>query len=324
MLLNNNRPTCPEPQVIVKEKIIEVPVVIREPSSSSPLISERRADLAQSTGAETQFFPPCTGVYCGKKAPNLVPFRLAKVTQGQNKVEFVMAVESNPGDIVSDSLAVDGFWEPELVDVFAAILKEKTSKQRSCLFLDVGANLGVHAVYMARLGCRVIAFEMQPKLADLMRTSLYLNGLDDRVTLINQPVYDIPKTLYFVPIPGNLGGTNVYESRTGRSNEVAKEAVRIDDVVKERIDLMKIDVEGAEIHALRSMSNLFAKNLVGDIFIEIWGSYHEPVNFLFEQGFAPYRVRKDYTVALSRKELDDIMGWLRGINGYEEILFRKV
>ena len=49
----------------------------------------------------------------------------------------------------------------------------------STVFLDIGANLGYFSLQVAarnRNGGKVLAFEPHPKLFDLMKRSLFLNG----------------------------------------------------------------------------------------------------------------------------------------------------
>ena len=52
---------------------------------------------------------------------------------------------------------------------------------KNCLFLDVGANIGVYSVLIGSKmgpGSKIIAFEPNPDVAARLRRNLELNGLD--------------------------------------------------------------------------------------------------------------------------------------------------
>ena len=52
-----------------------------------------------------------------------------------------------------------GIWEKDISKIIKMLLNKYVDK--TTLFLDIGANLGVHALYAAKLGFRVWAVEPQ-------------------------------------------------------------------------------------------------------------------------------------------------------------------
>lgn len=120
------------------------------------------------------------------------------------------------------------------------------------VFVDVGANVGNHAVFAACVcQARVVAFEPSPALADHCDANLRLNGAQDRAMLIRHGIGATSGQARLVPGPaGNAGMTRLDTS--DRTGEV--EIMTLDDVlgaVEATPVAIKVDVEGMEIDVLR-------------------------------------------------------------------------
>lgn len=121
--------------------------------------------------------------------------------------------------------------------------------------LDLGAHIGTFTLAAAKLGCEVIAVEASPENARLLRASVEKNGFS-RVRVIQAAVSDhagmVPFSSY-----GPFG--HVFSAVTNLPS-IETPAVRVDDLLGqfgwERVDLVKLDVEGSEIAALEGMSEL--------------------------------------------------------------------
>ena len=64
------------------------------------------------------------------------------------------------GDLVADAIKNNGVWEGGTSHLLQKLLKEQFD---DTVFLDVGANLGFHALYAAKLTNKVWAVEPQEK-----------------------------------------------------------------------------------------------------------------------------------------------------------------
>lgn len=119
---------------------------------------------------------------------------------------------------------------------------------------DVGANLGEWAVPLARItgaGGAVFSFEPVAVLADAVRRSLRINGAV-RAQVIEAAVADQAGKAR-MNVTMEKGGDGALSSLTDAGG-VEVDVVTIDGVVAERhierLDLLKIDVEGAEPQVL--------------------------------------------------------------------------
>ncbi len=146
--------------------------------------------------------------------------------------------------------------EPALFDFLARTI------QPGDIVLDVGAFVGIYAVLAARWSGprgRVVAFEPTPSSAALARRHLAYNGLGpNRVSLIEAAVSDRAARAPFhqydasaMPYVNSLVAA-VDTDAPAVTQQV--DVVTIDEVCRElRIvpSVIRMDVQGAEIHALR-------------------------------------------------------------------------
>jgi FkbM family methyltransferase len=145
---------------------------------------------------------------------------------------------------VSVSVPVErGFYEKHLISFFKDYLREGMH------VIDAGANIGLYTVLAAKLvgpSGKVWAFEPSSENCRLLLTSVGHNKLTN-VSL--QPVALGSERGYahFISALGSNGGM-VEESRRILSHPSCRivPTARLDDFQIERVDLVKMDVEGAE------------------------------------------------------------------------------
>jgi FkbM family methyltransferase len=124
------------------------------------------------------------------------------------------------------------------------------------VFVDVGANIGNHSIYAAKLlhAPKVVAFEPVALSADLFEINVALNGCGDRVVLHRVGLSDQPCRASPVIIQHNLGGTRLAQG------DGPIEIVRGDDILEsEAVSFIKIDTEGYELKVLAGLKQVIAK-----------------------------------------------------------------
>ncbi len=145
-----------------------------------------------------------------------------------------------------------GHYEPHEVRALCALARSSRS------ILDVGANAGFMALKMARAEPRahVHAFEPIPGTHAELARNVELNGLGARITAHRQALAERPGTArFFVPAFHGSVAASARPLFEGENSEVEVELSTLDAFVAERqltqLDLMKCDVEGAELFVLR-------------------------------------------------------------------------
>lgn len=125
--------------------------------------------------------------------------------------------------------------------------------------LDVGANVGTHAVFFAGVaGCRVTAFEPVPAVAELLRENCRINGLIPMIDVHAKAVGSRPATAQVISSDEKNSGA----TRLAESVESGLPLVSLDSLLDQfpPVRLLKIDVEGMELAVIRGASALLARD----------------------------------------------------------------
>jgi FkbM family methyltransferase len=168
----------------------------------------------------------------------------------------------------------DRFYEPETVGVFF----ELASKARATL--DVGANVGIFSLLAghANPGGRVVAFEPDPRAFRRLVRHVELNALTNvscQMKAVGETDGDI--TLFSgaaaraedaVALSAQTSRTRAHVEAEGRRvervDEIRATAVTLDAFVAahslDNVDLVKIDVEGAEALVLAGMTDTLRRH----------------------------------------------------------------
>jgi FkbM family methyltransferase len=152
----------------------------------------------------------------------------------------------------TDELAKNVVWadlvhyEPTTLPVFADLAR------RARVLVDGGAYSGVFTLLGAALnpGLRVVAFEPNPHAVAMLRAHLALNQLEDRVQVVEEALSDQagPADLF-------VGDMEVAAGLTGEGARVPINMTPADvHLAGLDVDLVKLDVEGAEAAALVGMA----------------------------------------------------------------------
>jgi FkbM family methyltransferase len=144
------------------------------------------------------------------------------------------------------------FYKNELLQFLGFLTKGMDSG----LMIDVGANIGNHTLYFARiLGAEVIAIEPNPVALNLLKSNVARNDLGDRVTVVEAAAWDTAGPAQWrAGSQLNLGATIIVPAEKPGPDCV--EMLPLDEIVtrrgrKNRISLVKVAVEGAENRSLR-------------------------------------------------------------------------
>jgi FkbM family methyltransferase len=176
--------------------------------------------------------------------------------------------------------------------------------------IDIGANIGTTTIPAARavgVGGRVVAVEAHPTVASYLRRNIALNGL--RNVKVHACAIDArPGIVQFADLKADDTNRIVAD---GAGIDVP--ARTLDDIAvgHESIDLLKIDVEGAEMRVLRGGNDALRRTAaiyveIADVFLKRLGSSAEElVEFLRGAGFHLYSVSSDLT--LQPMELASVM-----------------
>lgn len=187
---------------------------------------------------------------------------------GEKGIQF----ELYPGEVVDYYIYTHGLFEKRALHLIEALLPRRRTA------LDVGANIGNHALFFAKIFKSVHAFEPNPRIVKRLIKNKEKNAA------ANLHVHAVGLSEQSARLPfrenrdGNAGASRFVEAEAEATCRL--EVVNADAFVNERaigdIDLVKLDVEGHELPALRGLRETLKT--------------HQPV-ICFEYGAQNYDLR---------------------------------
>lgn len=156
-------------------------------------------------------------------------------------------------------------WEPDE----AAWIQQALSP--GATMLDVGANIG----YFARLAGqtvgpegRVIAIEPEHRNLKLLRHNVW--DLDN-VTIVPVAAWHERDTLELRFNDANAGDHQVHPAQADGGAGVLVPAIPLDELLQDvRVDVVKIDTQGADHHVVAGLSATLAANPQAQLLVEFW------------------------------------------------------
>jgi FkbM family methyltransferase len=122
--------------------------------------------------------------------------------------------------------------------------------------LDLGANLGLHSIFLAKCGYDVTAYEPDPRHKDILAKNLQLNGIEN-VTIKKKAISDKTGKMDFIRVLGNTTSSHLAGAKDNPYGELKKLTVHV-DALRDAIigvDFVKMDIEGNEAKAICSISS---------------------------------------------------------------------
>ena len=125
------------------------------------------------------------------------------------------------------------------------------------LVLDIGAYVGYYTLLAAKAGAKVYSFEPNPASFKYIVRNAQANGFQERVIAVPKAVSDKNAMVSFFL---SRDQSSLFHRSSG-FEEVVVECARLDDLLsnEEVVDFIKMDVEGAELHALQGMEQTLAR-----------------------------------------------------------------
>lgn len=189
------------------------------------------------------------------------------------------------------------------------------------IVFDIGAHYGKYtklfSLLVGKKG-RVFAFEPTPESYQKLKSEIGSAGINN-VTLENKAVFSEDTILKFNQFPENYSSWNGigspqmknpdnYRQIVQHTKTIEVPAVSIDSYLKrigiQKIDYLKLDVEGAEIFALAGMEQLLRAKVIKYLQFEISKKMLEGLNteaskvfyFLSELGYNSYQITEEGSI----------------------------
>lgn len=227
-------------------------------------------------------------------------------------------INLQPEDHIQKTILWYGFYEKESILTWEHLVKP------DWVVVDIGANIGYYTLIAANRAKNgsVHSFEPVTENYNLLKQNIRLNHLENvfanNAGVSNKQSFEA----YYISTDENKGmsGLKPAENFSGISEE--KETITLDDyAVKnnlERIDLIKIDIEGNELNTLKGMQKVLERDkpiifieVINEHLAKFGSSAHEVYAFLGSLGYKAFEL-------VAANNLKPIKNWQEG----EMVIFK--
>jgi FkbM family methyltransferase len=174
-------------------------------------------------------------------------------------LEFYIYLNPYLNGGVDEDIFNYGEWEPEISEIISRVLP------RDGTFLDIGGNIGYHSLYSLAISNKnisAVVFEPVPRLVKQIQASAEYNGYKN-IKIHNVGLSDNDGVGHLSIVEENIGASSLQSVGNDRdvSGVINVKITKLDNYLSDfsRLDLVKIDIEGAEFEALKGAKALLSK-----------------------------------------------------------------
>lgn len=134
------------------------------------------------------------------------------------------------------------------------------------IILDCGGNIGLSAIWFKHRypRAKVTVFEADPRIAEVLSANLLTLGLSD-VQLVKSAVWTQAGQVAFASDGADGGRVDPHQGQQ------IVDAIRLAEFIREPVDLLKLDIEGAEYAVIRDLCETGAISRVRRLICEVHG-----------------------------------------------------
>jgi FkbM family methyltransferase len=151
-----------------------------------------------------------------------------------------------------------------VAEVYGKNVHFKWNPEKEDIIFDAGAHIGLYSIRAARFlnKGQVIAIEPFYENINLLKKNVALNKMNTKIKIIELGLSDNNGYQELFISRAGSGSHSIVDKSVGNKS-VKIRTIRLDDLVKKfklkRLDIIKIDVEGAELKVLRGAKNTLRK-----------------------------------------------------------------
>ena len=202
-------------------------------------------------------------------------------------------------DYISRSIINYETWEPNITCLMNNIINKNKYSENN--ILDIGCNIGYHTLISQKYKSisHIYSIDGNNLNINLLKLSCGINNISN-ITLINKCISDKsgeflePANQKLVDKVKNIGGLSYKKSE----NKGGILSTTIDELIDKNkitnILIMKIDIEGGELNALKGATKSLKTNIIKNIIIEITPKFNNDsktiLDILYENDYYLYNI----------------------------------
>lgn len=200
-----------------------------------------------------------------------------------------LKMQVDPNDAIGRSIYLYGCYEYAVTELIEDTLRADST------FFDIGANVGYYTLLAASRCKKVVSFEPVPEIHDVLAANIQRNNLQN--VMLDSCAVGEREGLLKLYIPtgeGNSGLASLEKCENASPLEVS--VVTLDEEVRRHsvshIDLIKIDIEGAEVRAFEGGKKLLSSDRAPDVIFEAHPT-SSASEWLRDHGYSIHRFKRE-------------------------------
>ena len=174
---------------------------------------------------------------------------LGKLRKYHHKEEQLLVFSK---DFIGEEVFAYGVYEKHEIELIAKVINHEASQSTA---LDIGANIGNHAIQFSKIFKEVICFEPNPLIFEILKLN---TRSATHVHCYNIGLSNEEKTAFLEIPEKNFGGAKIAHSKSQKTLDILLK--KGDDIIEKAFSFIKIDVEGHEMEALLGMEKSILTN----------------------------------------------------------------
>jgi len=195
--------------------------------------------------------------------------------QHVNVGEIIMAKNSMVAwicDQRSEQLILKGMLHILTSTKNGSFSRDLIAQSQECLVVDVGSNTGFFGLLGMTFGCNALFFDVQQKCVELVTGAIEMNKFSGTGIAKLMGISDRQETLLISTESSCNGQT--YVTTQAPPNDSMKKSIRLETLSsvvpsQQKILILKIDTEGNEYKVLQGALEMFRKQLILNVFVEV-------------------------------------------------------
>lgn len=215
--------------------------------------------------------------------------------RGEKKSYRIPPLFCLSSDLITHRLISTGLFESSNLEALDFLLNDKScrifdpNKNRSSIFIDVGANIGIFSLRYFRMFKYTVSIEPNPLTFEILKANIKMYG-DNSIILSNTAASSSDALMFMETVRGgNIGWSRLEEKLVdGSMVEVATQ--KLDTILEGLnldgdVSLIKIDVEGLELEVFKGAVNIIEKYRPIILFENLGCNSEEKFQFLKSLGY---------------------------------------
>lgn len=155
----------------------------------------------------------------------------------------------------------------QFLEIFLQRSYDFEAERSDPLVFDCGGNIGLSVIWfkLRYPQSRIVVFEADPAIAEVLEDNLDRLGFKEGIKVVHAAVWTKNGKIRFF---SNGTDSGTVDRQKG---DKLVDAVRLADLITEHVDLLKLDVEGAEYEVIRDLCETGKIKLVHRMICEIHG-----------------------------------------------------